>query len=142
MPVMRSILFLCVANSARSQIAEGLARKIFGSATYIQSAGSQPTVLNPLAVEAMAEFGIDISHQRSKSIDEIDLGQVDIVVTLCAEEVCPVVPGSIQRLHWPIPDPARPDTLQSHEEKLSLFRSALVSIKEQLEILASETNRH
>jgi arsenate reductase len=106
---MKRILFPCVANSARSQMAEGLARHLLGDRVEVLSAGSQPSRLNPHAVEAMAELGIDISGHRSKSVDGIELAGIDLVVTLCAEEVCPVVPGRTRRLHWPIPDPATGD---------------------------------
>ena len=99
------MLFLCVANSARSQLAEGLARAHFGDRIRIQSAGSRATRVNPLAIEALAEIGIDGSAQRSKSVDEIDPTTVDLVITLCAEEVCPAVLGAARRLHWPIADP-------------------------------------
>ncbi len=101
-----SVLFLCVANSARSQMAEGLARHILGGAVRVQSAGSAPTRVNPYAVRAMAEVGIDISGQRSKPVSEIDPGSVDLVVTLCAEEVCPAFLGDALRVHWGLPDPA------------------------------------
>ncbi len=100
------ILFLCVANSARSQLAEGLARHLFGPRAEVQSAGSQATGVNPHAIEALAEIGIDASGQRSKSVHSIDLSRVDVIITLCAEEVCPIVPGRVERLHWPLPDPA------------------------------------
>jgi arsenate reductase len=100
------MLFLCVANSARSQMAEGLARWLFGDQAVVMSAGSAPTRVNPHAVEALRESGIDISGQTSKSVGAIDIGRVDVVITLCDEEVCPVVPGSVERLHWPLPDPA------------------------------------
>lgn len=100
------LLFLCVANSARSQIAEGLARAHFGDVARVQSAGSHPTAVNPLAIAALAEVGIDASGQRSKSLSEIDPDAVDMVVTLCSEEVCPVFPGRVKRRHWPLPDPA------------------------------------
>ena len=100
------ILFLCVANSARSQMAEGLARAMAPAGTEITSAGSAPSVLNPYAVRAMEQLGIDISDHRSKSVDEIDHERVETVVTLCAEEVCPVFPGDVTRLAWPLADPA------------------------------------
>src|SRR3546814_5395392 len=106
---MKRILFLCVANSARSQMAEGLTRQILGDRATVMSAGSAPSRVNPYAVEAMAEIGIDISGQRSKPVDDIDPAGVDLVVTLCAEEVCPLLPGRVQRLHWPIDDPASSD---------------------------------
>ncbi|MCM3876607.1 MAG: arsenate reductase ArsC [Thermoanaerobaculia bacterium] len=87
-------------------MAEGLARAQFGDAVRVQSAGSQPTAVNPLAIAALAEVGIDIAGQRSKSVAEIDAASVDLVVTLCAEEVCPVFPKRVRNLHWPLPDPA------------------------------------
>ena len=101
-----NILFLCVANSARSQIAEGLARQIFGSKASIQSAGSQPGSVNPNAIQVLKEVGIDISGQHSKSVETIASDQLDLIITLCAEEVCPILPGKISKLHWPLPDPA------------------------------------
>lgn len=117
------VLFLCVANSARSQLAEGLARHRFGDAVVVQSAGSAPSRLNPLAVEVMAERGIDISDQTSKSVDTIDAATVDIVITLCAEEVCPVFLGKAVRMHWPIADPATSTPLPN-DEALARFREA------------------
>ncbi len=102
----RSILFLCVANSARSQMAEGLARALAPGDLSIYSAGSKPSRVHPLAIAAMAEAGIDIERQRSKGLDEVPLEEVDTVITLCAEEVCPVLATGVSQLHWPIPDPA------------------------------------
>lgn len=131
---MKRVLFLCVANSARSQMAEGLARARLGSDVAVESAGSAPSRLNPLAVEAMAEVGIDIAGQRAKSLDEIDTGGLDLVVTLCAEEVCPVLPGRVRRLHWPIPDPAREGL--APEEARAAFRAARDAIRARLEELA------
>lgn len=100
------VLFLCVANSARSQLAEGLARARFGDALRIQSAGSKPTRVNPMAIEVMAESRLDITSHASKLVDSIDPATVDLVVTLCAEEVCPVFLRPVRRVHWPVPDPA------------------------------------
>jgi arsenate reductase len=100
------LVFLCVANSARSQMAEGLARRLFGGRAVVESAGSRPSRVNPLAAEVMKEVGIDLSSHRSKSVDELDPAGVDLVITLCAEEVCPVGLAGARRLHWPIPDPA------------------------------------
>ena len=102
---MTTILFLCVANSARSQMAEGLARTLAPPGWRFLSAGSDPGVLNPLAVQALAEQQIDISTHRAKGLDAIALDDVDAIVTLCADEVCPVVPGGARRVHWPLPDP-------------------------------------
>ena len=106
MPTPRSILFLCVANSARSQMAEGLARAKFGDRVRVQSAGSEPSRVNPLAIEALREVGIDISTHTSKSVDTIEPASVDLVITLCADEVCPMGLAGVPRLHWPLPDPA------------------------------------
>ena len=114
------VLFLCVANSARSQLAEGLARHLAADRLRVQSAGSAPTRVRPLAVRVMAEIGIDISHHRSKLVAEIDPSTVDTVITLCAEEVCPVFLGRSRRLHWPLPDPAGRD--ESEAAGLARFR--------------------
>jgi arsenate reductase len=133
-----SVLFLCVANSARSQMAEGLARTLFGSVVRVQSAGSQPSRVNPNTIAVMREIGIDIAGQRSKSVDEIDPSTVDVVVTLCAEEVCPVWPGKITRLHWPIPDPASTDPSISSEEMLARFRRARDEIRVRLWTFAAQ----
>lgn len=87
-------------------MAEGLARHLLGPGVDVQSAGSAPGRVHPLAIQAMAEIGIDISGHRSKSVDTIDPSSVDQVITLCAEEVCPVFLGQAVRQHWPLPDPA------------------------------------
>ncbi|EKD51949.1 MAG: protein-tyrosine phosphatase, low molecular weight [uncultured bacterium] len=126
----RKILFLCVANSARSQMAEGLARHYFGNEITVQSAGSKPSKINPLAIQVMNEIGIDISDHRSKSVDEIDPDSVDTVITLCAEEVCPVFLGKAERLHWPLTDPATSE--KSQGDQLKLFRSVRDQILEKL----------
>ena len=118
------ILFLCVANSARSQMAEGLARQRFGTRAEIASAGSKPTRPNPYAIEAMAAAGIDITGHTSKAVDGLDAGAFDYVVTLCAEEVCPYLPGTTQRLHWPIDDPASDDPGLTPEDMRARFARA------------------
>lgn len=127
------ILFACVANSSRSQMAEGLARQILGPRLEVASAGSEPSQLNSNAVAAMQAIGIDISHHRSKSLDEVDLDSVDLVVTLCAEEICPVLPGRVKRLHWPIPDPAGE---QANDDEAKRFASVRDQIRMRMEILA------
>ncbi|MFN4204768.1 MAG: VOC family protein [Agrobacterium albertimagni] len=126
------ILFLCVANSARSQMAEGLARALLPSNVTVQSAGSNPGKLNPEAVAAMADIGIDISRQHSKGLEAVDASGVDIVVTLCAEEVCPLLPGPIKRLHWPISDPGVGDPATTHDR----YRTVRDQIKGRIEVLA------
>ncbi len=129
----RGVLFLCVANSARSQMAEGLARAAFGDRLPVQSAGSHPTTVNPLAVAALAEVGIDLAGHRSKSVDSIDPATVGTVVTLCAEEVCPVFLGRATRLHWPLPDPAA--AAGSDAERLARFREVRDEIRRRLPTL-------
>lgn len=104
--IARGVLFLCVQNAARSQMAEGLARALLPASVEVFSAGSEPATLHPLAVEVMAELGIDISAHRSKPIEAIDPARIGTVVTLCAEQVCPLFPGQVTRLHWPLPDPS------------------------------------
>ena len=139
--MMTSILFLCVANSARSQMAEGLARQMLGPDVTVLSAGSAPSSVNPHAIEAMAELGIDISAQRSKSVNDIDVGALDLVVTLCAEEVCPVLPGRVRRLHWPIPDPSSQNPSTSPDSMRERFRTARDQIKSRLGTLKEVTAR-
>ena len=124
------LLFLCVANSARSQMAEGLARAHFGARARAQSAGSAPSSVNPLAAVALAEVGIDIAGQWSKHVDTIDPATVDTVVTLCADEVCPVFPARVRRLHWPLPDPAGGSG--SEAERLGRFRAVRDAIAARL----------
>jgi arsenate reductase len=132
----RTILFLCVANSARSQMAEGLARKLFGARVGVQSAGSEPSQVNPYAIEVMREVGVDFSTHRSKSVETIDPATVGTVITLCAEEVCPVFLGKIERLHWPIPDPASKDPSIPRDEMLRRFRIARDQIQARLQAFA------
>jgi arsenate reductase (thioredoxin) len=132
---MKKVLFLCVANSARSQMAEGLARKLFGSRLSVMSAGSEPSHVNPFAIEVMREIGVDVSHHESKSVQTVDPSGIDTVVTLCAEEVCPVFLGDAKRLYWPIPDPASKDPAISRDEMLERFRVAREQIQGRLEVL-------
>lgn len=134
---MTGILFLCVANSARSQIAEGWARKLLGDRYRIQSAGSRPSRVNPYAIEVMAEVGVDLTTHRSKSVHDIDPATVDTVITLCAEEVCPVFLGKAKRLHWPIPDPASDDPSLTREQLLERFRVAREQVRERMDELAA-----
>jgi arsenate reductase len=126
----RRVLFLCVANSARSQMAEGIARSLAPASIKISSAGSRPSRLNPFAVKALAEIGIDISKQHSKSVEDIPPGDVDAVVTLCAEEVCPVFLGKALRVHWGLPDPAGAGN--TDEEQLEAFRNVRDELRRRL----------
>lgn len=134
-----NILIMCVANSARSQLAEGLARQVFPSA-QIQSAGSQPGTLNPYAVAIMKEVGIDISNQYSKSVEDLPpefIAKLDYVITLCQEEVCPVLISKAKKLHWPLPDPATKETIPD-TEALNRFRSARDAVASKLELFKRE----
>ncbi len=131
---MMNILFLCVANSARSQMAEGLAQNILGNKAVVQSAGSHPSRLHPTAIEVMKEIGIDISGQFSKSVDTINPKDVDLVITLCNDEVCPLFLGDAKRLHWPLPDPVA----FSRQSELELFRSIRDEIKKRILLLQKE----
>jgi len=118
----RHLLFLCVANSARSQMAEAIARTLAPAGVRISSAGSAPSHVNPHAIRALSEIGIDASAQRSKGMDKIR-ADVDAVITLCAEEVCPAWLGNAAtlRVHWPLPDPAA--ATGSEERIMASFRS-------------------
>lgn len=124
------LLFLCVANSARSQLGEALARDLFGPRVRVQSAGSQPSMVNPYALEVLMELGLDGAGQTSKSVKAIDPATVDTVITLCAEEVCPVFLGQARRLHWPLPDPAQPGL--GREESLARFREVRDALRARL----------
>ena len=128
------LLFLCVANSARSQMAEGLARARFGDRVAVQSAGSHPGSVNPHAVAVLAEVGIDISGHRSKHVDTIDPASVGTIISLCAEEICPVFLGHAARLAWPLPDPAGAGG--TAEEQLARFRAVRDAIGGRLDQLA------
>lgn len=135
--MIRSILFLCVANSARSQMAEGLARCLFPELT-IQSAGSRPSRVNPYALEVLAEVGLDLSSHTSKSVHTLDPATVDLVITLCAEEVCPAFLGRAERLHWPLPDPASDDPSLTPDQLRARFRAARDEIQRRLGALKAE----
>jgi arsenate reductase len=132
------ILFLCVANSARSQMAEGLARHLLGPVADIMSAGSAPTKPNPYAIEAMADRGIDITTHTSKSFASLDAAAFDYVITLCAEEICPWLPGKTQRLHWPIDDPASSDPALTPEDLRARFAAARNEIEAKIEAFRRE----
>ena len=134
----RHILFLCVQNSARSQLAEGIARFLAPPGVTVSSAGSSPAFVRPQAIQVLKEIGIDASGHRSKSTDEIDAASVEAVVTLCAEEVCPVFLGRARRLHWPIDDPASEDPSLSRDAMLARFRAARDQIQQRLGAFASQ----
>jgi arsenate reductase len=135
------ILFMCVANSARSQLAEGLAHHLFKTRAQIESAGSQPSKVNPFVVRALNELGIDITKQFSKSVDDLSpefVANLDYVITLCAEEVCPILISRAKKLHWPLPDPAGKNGTE--EEQIERFRTTRDEIKKRLEIFGHDLN--
>ncbi|RJP22665.1 MAG: arsenate reductase ArsC [Deltaproteobacteria bacterium] len=129
----RHILFLCVANSARSQMAEGIARSLAPQEVTVSSAGSSPSSVRPQAIRVLNEIGIDISGHRSKGLESIDTGSVDAVITLCAEEVCPVFLGKAHRVHWGLPDPA--GVTGTEETRLDAFRSVRDELRRRLKVL-------
>jgi arsenate reductase len=134
----RGVLFLCVANSARSQLAEGIARALAPAGVTVWSAGSQPTRVRAEAIAVLAEIGIDISRHRSKAVVEIPADQVDTVITLCGEEECPVFLGKARRLHWGLPDPSAVGG--SEGERLDAFRRTRDELRRRLAVVfAPET---
>jgi protein-tyrosine-phosphatase len=129
----RHVLFLCVANSARSQMAEGIARALAPPGVTVSSAGSRPSTVNPLAILALDEIGVDIRSQRSKHVDGVSPAGVDAVITLCAEEICPVFLGKAHRVHWGLPDPAgaggeAPQRLQAFRDVRDELRRRLAVV--------------
>jgi arsenate reductase len=126
------VLFLCTHNSARSQMAEGFLRAMAGDRFEAGSAGTEKTSVNPLAIRAMAELGIDLGEHTSKLYADVASGAWDYLITVCddANERCPWVPGSVKRLHWSFPDPSR--ATGSEEERLAVFRRVRDQIQERL----------
>jgi arsenate reductase len=130
---MKRVLFLCSHNSARSQMAEGFLRALAGDRFAVQSAGTRATRVHPLAIAAMKEAGIDISRQRSKSIDDVGEGW-DVVVTVC-DSHCPIPPRSGMKLSWRFPDPSVAGGTE--EEKLAEFRKIRDGIRARVKVLAA-----
>ena len=131
----RHILFLCVANSARSQMAEGIARALAPPGVQVSSAGSSPTRVRPQAIAALRESGIDLSSHVAKHVSTIDPKTVDVVVTLCSDEECPLFLGKALRVHWGLPDPA--SATGSEEEQLAAFRQVRDELSRRLGALFS-----
>jgi len=129
----QSYLFLCVANSARSQMAEGIARSLAPAGVRVASAGSAPTRVRPEAVAVLAELGIDISGHRSRSVEDVDPDEVEAVITLCAEEVCPAFLGRALRAHWGLPDPASAGG--DDAARLAAFRRVRDELRRRLSLL-------
>jgi len=135
MTAKKKVLILCTGNSARSQMAEGLLRHDAGERFEAKSAGVAPTKVRPEAIEVMREIGIDISGQRSKSVDEFTAEEFDYVITVCdnANEQCPVFPGKAERIHWSFEDPAA--VTGDAETKLAVFRRVRNQIRVKLATL-------
>jgi arsenate reductase len=136
--VKRRVLILCTGNSARSQMAEGLLRHLAGERYDVRSAGTRPSVVNPMAVRVMAERGIDISGHRSKHLGEFLAQPFDYVITVCdnAAEQCPVFPGRAERLHWSFADPAA--ISGGDAERSDAFRATRDAIEARLQIWLAE----
>ena len=135
---MRKVMFLCTANSCRSQMAEGFARQFGKGEIEVYSAGLMAAGVHPRAKAVMKEIGIDISHQKSEEIDEKLLRTMDVVITLCghAEKYCPRTPPGIRRIHWPVEDPV--GTIGTEERIMREFRRARDEIKEKILNLVQE----
>ncbi|MCA9026591.1 MAG: arsenate reductase ArsC [Planctomycetaceae bacterium] len=137
------ILFLCTGNSCRSQMAEGLLRHLAGDRITSLSAGAKPAnFVHPLAIEAMAELGVDISQQVSKHINEFlppHGTPPDLIISVCssAEKECPMFPGNVERLHWPFDDPAY--ATGSQDERMSEFGRVRDEIRERLNMWLDES---
>ena len=130
---MKNILILCTGNSCRSQMAEGIARKLFGDRAHIYSAGTKPSSVHSLAIEVMAELGVDLTTHQSKSVDTLTSIPMDLVITVCdnAKESCPVFLGAAKKLHWSFPDPA--EVVGTPEAIKSQFRAIREAIYQKFE---------
>ncbi len=145
---MRKVLFLCTENACRSQIAEGLINHDLKNEVQAFSAGVRATRVNPRAIQVMAELGIDISRQRSKSMDEFMDEEFDLAITLCdqAQRECPMFPGADRLIHMGFPDPAKATGTEA--EILAEFRKVRDDIRRQMvpflreELLAGQKEKH
>jgi len=131
---MKKVLFMCVANSARSQMAEGIAKTLYPNIKF-QSAGSMPSRVNPFAIEVMKEIHIDISDHYSKSFENLDedfINNLDYVIPLCKEEVCPILNSDAIILPLPFEDPASDNSLNKFREVRDLIKDKLEELKNTL----------
>jgi arsenate reductase (thioredoxin) len=129
----KRVLFLCTHNSARSQMAEGFLRALGGDRFEVESAGTEATTVNPFAIQAMAEEGIDIATHESKTLDRFVDQPFDLVITVCddAAEACPVFPNARERRHWSFPDPSK--ARGTDEERFAVFARIRDAIRERIE---------
>jgi arsenate reductase len=139
---MLKVLFLCTENACRSQMAEGLVNHDLAGKVQAASAGVAPREISPLAIRAMAELGIDISRQRSKSVTEFEGQQFDLVITVCdsAREQCPFFPGAARMLHVGFPDPGRAPGTEA--ERMAVFRRVRDDMREKLMPRLEEEVKH
>lgn len=128
------VLFLCTGNSARSQMAEGFLRSMGGEDFAVHSAGTHPSQVQPLAIKAMGEIGIDISARRSKDLQEFLGQEFDYIITVCdkARDNCPTFPGDIERIHWSFEDPVHAEG--DEEARLAVFRRIRNEIRNRISI--------
>jgi len=138
---MFKVLFLCTENACRSQMAEGLVNHDLAGKVKAFSAGVRPYQVNHRAIQVMAELGIDISHHRSKSVNDLAEEQFDLVITVCdqAQQQCPFFPGDTEVMHVGFPDPAR--TTGSEEEIMAVFREVRDEMRQQFIPLLQEKLR-
>lgn len=129
----KHILFMCVANSGRSQMAECMARALAPGGVTIASAGSEPRVMRAEALAVLEELNLDASSQHAKGVDDIDTDSVQLLITLCAEEVCPTLLRPVPHIHWPMPDPA--SVTGDEATRLGAFRDVRESLRERLYVL-------
>jgi arsenate reductase len=127
------VLFLCTHNSARSQMAEALLRHLAGDRFEAYSAGTEATRVRPLAIKAMAELGVDLSAQQSKTLERYLDQPFEAVVTVCddANQACPIFPGGKQRLHWSLPDPST--ATGSEQQQLQVYRAVRDQLRQRIE---------
>lgn len=134
----QKILVLCTGNSCRSQMAEGYFRHLAGDRFEVTSAGLEPNMVNPKAIQVMQEDGVDISHHSSKDVDQFVGQHFDYIITVCdnAKERCPFVPGQAERIHWSFEDPAAAKGTEA--EILAVFRKARDQIKNRIKVFISQ----
>ena len=133
MSLTKRVLFLCTHNSSRSQMAEGFLRALGDDRFEVESAGTEASKVNPFAIQAMAEEGIDISTHESKTLDRFVDQPFDLVITVCDEaaEACPIFPNARERRHWSFPDPSK--ARGTDEERFAVFARVRDSIRERIE---------
>jgi len=136
-----NILFLCTGNSCRSQMAEGWARALGGERFVVQSAGIEAHGKNPRAISVMAEAGIDIAGQESTIVTDEMIGNANVVVTVCghADELCPVLPPSVKKIHWPLTDPAK--ATGTKDEIMAEFRATRDEVRRRVGDLIKSLER-